>query len=157
MTLAHTILAMLVSRPIRVQCNTCGGQHAFRKEPGARNSTAPRAPKARKEVISFEQRLSDKNPANARRYSPKETFVLDDLMSHPTFGLGFVTSVRQDKIDVAFKSFEKTLVHGRGDGGTARPSFAPPPARAAGPADKPIGPDAPAEPLVAGANEGEGA
>jgi hypothetical protein len=150
MTLAHTILAMVVSRPVRVQCNTCGGQHAYRKEPGAgtRAPGAPRAPAPRKVVISFEQRLSERDQSKARPYSPKETFAMDELVSHPTFGLGFVTVVRQDKIDVAFKAFEKTLVHGRGEGGGARPAFSPPAARAAGPADKPVSPQnsAPAAP-----------
>jgi hypothetical protein len=142
MTLAHTILAMVGSKIARVQCNTCNGQHAYRHEPGARTPVAPRAPQPRKEVISLTTRLLERDPATARPYSPKETFAEDDLISHPTFGLGIVSGVRLDKIDVAFKAFEKTLVHGRGDGPQAKPTFAPPPPREAGPADKPAPPEA---------------
>ena len=36
-----------------------------------------------------------------------------------------VRAVRQDKMDVAFKTAERTLVQGRSSG-TVRPSFAPP-------------------------------
>jgi hypothetical protein len=41
------------------------------------------------------------------------TFQVDELITHPTFGLGIVRAVRQDKVDVAFKASERTLVHGR--------------------------------------------
>lgn len=137
MVLAHTILAMVESRPVRVQCNTCRGQHAYRSEAGTtRSPAAPRAPMPRKEVISFDTRLSERDPATAKKYSPKETFAVDDLMSHPTFGMGFVIAVRSDKVDVAFKAFEKTLVHARGDSTGSRPAFAPPAPRESGPADK---------------------
>src|SRR5262245_65118967 len=40
MTLAHTILAMVGQTIARVQCNTCGGQHAYRSAPG---TTKPRS------------------------------------------------------------------------------------------------------------------
>jgi hypothetical protein len=144
MTLAHTILAMVGATQIaRVQCNTCGGQHAYRREDGSKAKPAsPRAPQPRKEVISWDRRVAELDPAKARKYTPRETFSADELISHPTFGLGIVSAVRQDKIDVAFKAFEKTLVHARGDGSGVRPAFAPPVAREAGPADKPIDPHA---------------
>jgi hypothetical protein len=139
MTLAHTILAMVGTTKIaRVQCNTCGGQHAYRTEDGSRPKAAPRAPLPRKEVISFDQRLAEMDPSKRRGYSPKETFALDDVVSHPTVGMGIVTAVRPDKIDVAFKAFAKVLVHARGDASGVRPAYAPPAAREAGPADKPV-------------------
>jgi hypothetical protein len=39
--------------------------------------------------------------------------VVDDVVDHPTFGVGFVTAVRIDKIDVAFRAEPRVLVHGR--------------------------------------------
>lgn len=44
----------------------------------------------------------------------REVFHVDEVLDHPTFGIGLVTLVREDKIDVAFKSFAKTLSHARG-------------------------------------------
>lgn len=49
----------------------------------------------------------------ARAYSPSVTFQVDELITHPAFGLGIVQAVRRDKVDVAFKASERTLVHGR--------------------------------------------
>jgi hypothetical protein len=65
---------------------------------------------------------------------------VDQVIQHPTFGLGLVTAIRGDKADITFKSEAKTLVHGRGGSTSERPAFQPPNARSAGPADKPLPP-----------------
>lgn len=130
LTLAHTVLAMVGSKLARVRCNTCGGDHAFRGEPGVRPSSTPRAPRAERVVVGFEQLLGEKDLSQARRYSPRETFAVGEVLDHPSFGLGIVQAVRGDKVDVSFKASGKTLVHGR----------APPPA-ASSEAEKPRSPD----------------
>ena len=48
--------------------------------------------------------------AKARKYSPKDTFNVDDLIDHPTFGLGRVQRRMGKKVDVLFKDGLKTLV-----------------------------------------------
>ncbi len=152
LTLAHTILAMVGTKIARVRCNTCGGDHAFRGAPGTtdRPPSSARAARPSKVVISFEEQLAGKDIANAPRYNIKDTYRVDQVIQHPTFGLGLVTAVRVDKVDVTFKSETKTLVHGRGGASAERPSFSPPSARPVGPADKPLAPsateEAPAEP-----------
>lgn len=152
LTLAHTILAMVGTKIARVRCNTCGGDHVYRAPPGStdrptsssrsassssRASSSTRAEKPEKVVISFEEQLAGKDIANAPKYSPKDTYKPDQVIQHPTFGLGLVTAVRGDKVDIAFKSETKTLVHGRGGAPSEKPAFSPPSARQSGPADKP--------------------
>ncbi len=157
MTLAHTILAMVGTKVARVRCNTCMGDHAYRTETasnGGRVAAAPRAPKAEKIVITFEQQLAGKDVKSAPKYSPKDSYAVDQLLNHPTFGIGIVTAVREDKIEVAFKADSKTLVHGRGGGG-ARPAFVPPAARSSSPADKPLPPEHTSSPADAGAPPGD--
>lgn len=122
MLLAHTILAMMGTRPVRVQCNTCGGQHNYRAAPDAPRSSVAKTAKtaktatsgasARTERLSFDDQLASKVGAG-KAYSPKATFLVDEVVLHPTFGRGFVAAVRQDKIDVAFNSGTRTLVHAR--------------------------------------------
>ncbi len=157
LTLAHTILAMVGTKIARVRCNTCMGEHTYRSAPGAtdrsssssssprgtsssRGASASREEKPEKVVISFEQQLAGKDIANAPKYSPKDTYQVDQVVQHPTFGLGLVTAVRGDKVEIAFKSETKTLVHGRSGAPAERPTFQPPNARATGPADKPVAP-----------------
>jgi hypothetical protein len=150
LTLAHTILAMVGTKIARVRCNTCNGDHAYRSAPGttdkpsassrASSSSTPKASRATAEekmVISFEEQLAGKDLANAPRYSAKDTYKVDQVLQHPTFGLGLVTAVRGDKVDITFKSETKTLVHGRGGAPADKPAFSPPSAKATGPADKP--------------------
>jgi hypothetical protein len=155
LTLAHTILAMVGTKIARVRCNTCNGDHAYRSAPGTTDKPSPssrassgggtsstRAPRARataeeKVIISFEEQLAGKDIANAPRYSPKDTYKVDQVIQHPTFGLGLVTAVRGNKVDITFKSETKTLVHATGGAPAEKPVFSPPGAKATGPADKP--------------------
>ncbi|MGQ0508462.1 MAG: hypothetical protein ACT4TC_24455 [Myxococcaceae bacterium] len=144
MTLAHTILAMVGSKIARVKCNTCMGEHVYRTEggstPSARAASSKartsRAEKAEKVVITFDQRLAGKDLKAAPKYSPKDTYTIDQIVNHPTFGIGIVTGVRGEKVDLAFKGDSKTLIHGRAGSPAAKPAFVPPNAKNSGPADK---------------------
>lgn len=143
MTLAHTILAMVGTKVARVRCNTCMGEHAYRGAPGSASkprASKPRGPsKEEKIIIGWEQRLAGKDLASAPKYSPQETFAVDQVLNHPTFGIGIVSAVRGDKVEVAFKGDTKTLIHGRGGGApAAKPAYEAPKGRRPGPADKPM-------------------
>ncbi len=120
MTLAHTVLAMVGTKPVRVQCNTCGGQHNFRgvgdapkRATSAAASRAAATERPEKVRISFEEQLASKIGAGTA-YTPKASFLMDEVVLHPIFGRGFVSAVRGDKVDIVFKAGTKTLVHGRG-------------------------------------------
>lgn len=135
LNLAHTIIAMVGPKVIKVKCNTCGGEHNYRgtqplvkavsfaaprRASAAASGAAPkRAPAV---VVSWDEQFKGKDLTKARKYSPRETFVVDDVVDHPTFGLGLVRAVRDGKVEVAFKQEDKILVHGK----------TPPPAPAEG-------------------------
>ena len=112
--LAHTILAMVGKTIARVRCNTCGTDHAFRRAPGVAAPTPTRTnSRPSRVVVSFAEQIEARGVNTARAYSPVATFQVDELITHPTFGLGIVRAVRRDKVDVAFKAAERTLIHGR--------------------------------------------
>jgi len=119
MALAHTVIAMVEGRPVKVECNTCHGVHRFRGDvPGAarrpNGAAPPRPARERPVTVSFEAALREKNLAMARRYSPRESYQLDDVVEHPTFGLGWVSAVRDaTKVEVTFRSDVKVLVQGK--------------------------------------------
>lgn len=121
MVLAHTILAVDGSRPARVQCNTCQGQHNYRPatpEPRSSSSSGSSSPRAAAATspsrtrLSFDEIFATKH-GPTKTYSPKVTFAVDDTVSHPTFGSGYVIAVRQDKVDITFRIGTKTLMHAR--------------------------------------------
>lgn len=149
LNLAHTILAMVGTAIKRVQCNTCGSQHMFRgQQPlqkaasfsSPKKTATPRTPKAEVVVIGFDELLKGKDLTKARKYSIRDTFKVDEVVDHPTFGFGIVSAARPDKVEITFKAEVKTLVHGKG-GGEQKPAFAPPSKPAGGFADKPPGHD----------------
>ncbi len=122
MTLAHTIIAMVAGRPVKVECNTCHGVHRYRGDlpkagatPAARaRATKAAASRPARPGLSFDEALRGKNLAMAQRYSPRGSFGLDQVIEHPTFGLGWVSAVRDvTKIEVTFRNDVKVLVQGK--------------------------------------------
>ncbi len=117
LTLAHTIIAMMSGKPVKVECNTCRSVHRYRS--GASSSTSstpasPKAPREKKTVISFDEVLRTKNLASAIPYSPKNVYQVDQVVDHAIFGTGFVSAVRDGgKIEVTFRSDVKTLIYGK--------------------------------------------
>ena len=123
MTLAHTIIAMMENRPVKVECNTCHGVHRFRGDlpasarrgPGAAPGKTARPARERPVTISFDEVLRSKNLAMAQPYSPKASFAVDQVIEHKLFGLGWVSAVKDaTKIEVTFRADVKILVHGKG-------------------------------------------
>lgn len=110
LTLAHTIIAMVGSRVVKVTCNTCHADHAYRGDPS--RPPPARTPTGKKAPPSWDERLRGKDVGGARAYSRDVHFHEDDVLVHPTFGLGVVVADRSTRMDVAFKTFEKTLLNG---------------------------------------------
>ena len=113
MMLAHTIEAMVGEKPARVHCNTCNAQHTYKaSKPGesTRKSTGTRKPRA----SQYEQQMAGKNVAQAKPYSPKDTYVAGDVLQHPTFGIGVASVVKDPtKVEVIFEGGVKLLAQGR--------------------------------------------
>ena len=121
--LAHTVETMIGSKITRVHCNTCGSQHAYRAQPpgtasapGRRSAgtSTPRVVRlAPAPADEYARLLDGRDRTAARPYTPQERFAANDLLTHPTFGLGIVTTLKErTKIEVVFRDGVKTLLHG---------------------------------------------
>jgi len=124
--LAHTIEAIVKDKITRTHCNTCGAQHAYRRNPPApagirpRGAAAPgrRAPKSSSATVDYQALLQGIDAGNARQYRTSERFRAKEIIRHPTFGVGLVVAERDvNKIDVGFADGMKTLTH---DGAAGR-------------------------------------
>jgi hypothetical protein len=118
LTLAHTVHAMLGTKPVKVECNTCHGVHRYRdggeQRPSRPVGTSARAVCARAGVVAFDALLAAKRVGEARPYSARGRYAVDEVIDHPTFGRGFVSAIRDaGKIEVTFRSEVRVLVHGR--------------------------------------------
>jgi hypothetical protein len=115
MPLGHTILAMVGPRIARVRCNTCQGEHVYRKEaPGTavrkRSATASGAkPPPRHTASSLDALIEGRDISHPHRYSLKDLFTKGEVVDHPNFGVGVVVDVRGDRFDAVFREGVKTL------------------------------------------------
>ncbi|RJQ52236.1 MAG: hypothetical protein C4526_08570 [Nitrospiraceae bacterium] len=114
--LGHTIIAMVNNLPKRVKCNTCNGEHNFRKKLSEKVRTGIKTP-ARKtrslEATYTEQlsRLTGGDLSIATKYSLNGNFRKDEVIDHPRFGIGIVLSVIQtNKMEILFKDGARMLV-----------------------------------------------
>ena len=118
----HVIVAMVDSRPVKVQCKSCQGLHAYKASKGERAPSVLRSRKPRfsppKVILEapfeiWEKRMKVAQGKPTKAYTVATLFVLGDILQHAQFGLGFVEEVKKGgKIRVVFRAEEKLLVHG---------------------------------------------
>jgi len=119
----HTIVAMVEDTVVKVQCNTCEGTHKYRPPKAARTTKAKAsggarrvtdkaasAKKATADQEEWQQNVRDRDPAAAVDYTMDGSFEVEDLVRHPTFGLGQVVAVfKPNKMEVLFEQGRKML------------------------------------------------
>ena len=120
----HTIIALVDGEVAKVECNVCKGRHKYRpeipekatpakKKPTAR-ATAAASAKLAKIEAHFDELVAGRDEAVAIAYSMTDTFNKNDLINHPTFGLGVVAEiVMPNKIEVVFRLETKLMLCGR--------------------------------------------
>lgn len=64
-------------------------------------------------VKQYESLKKQIGVANVVPYGMKSNFGVANAVQHPTFGLGFVTMATAEKIEVAFESGVRSLIHNR--------------------------------------------
>lgn len=125
MVLAHTIVAMVGDAIARVKCNTCNGEHAYRPPPSASEATAKKRRAERKTTgadrgssratpSDYEVLMKGKDVGSAQSYAPAMQLTRLDVVSHPKFGIGVVTEIREgQKAHIAFPDGGRILIYGR--------------------------------------------
>ena len=138
MDLNHRIIAMVDGVPVKVECESCGSHHKYRRpmeERGAATRTrstassgrssggsAPRSASARAAAEAaadverereWQSRIAGKMSDEFTKYSPKASFEADDLVHHFKFGDGYVVRVIDpNKIEVMFQNGPRVLAQG---------------------------------------------
>lgn len=119
--MTHTIVSMYEDEVRRVQCSTCGDVHAYRRPRGdpaeAAEATPSRTRMTKKPTwdVAMAQ-VTEQELAACRPYSVRDTYEPLDVVSHPKFGVGFVTELLPDnKCEITFKDERRVLIHNRSD------------------------------------------
>jgi hypothetical protein len=117
----HTIVSMVQARPARVQCNTCGGVHNYRKEKasGPTPSRSPKPPPATRQTRKDPGNAThqewaamhlDQDASAAIAYDMQARYKVGNLVKHPKFGLGVVkTLIGVNKVEILFEEGLKLL------------------------------------------------
>jgi hypothetical protein len=125
MVLAHTIVAMVGDAIVRVKCNTCNGEHAYRPPPSASEATAKKRRAERKSsnierigqraaASDYEVLMKNRDTSKPIPYAPSVKLSRDDIVTHPKFGVGLVTEIREGKkAHVAFPDGGHVLIYDR--------------------------------------------
>lgn len=130
----HVVVAMAEAKPAKVECLGCGKQHVYRAHPpGTAKPKAPRVratvPPPAPPVDDLEQKLAQ-GESSASTYSAKESYEVGAFVRHPAFGVGMVVGVpAAQKMEVAFHTGRKLLVHQRSEGAPPQPPLQRPPVR----------------------------
>ncbi|HEX2572287.1 MAG TPA: hypothetical protein VH877_22270 [Polyangia bacterium] len=113
---AHVVVHKYEDEIRRVQCTPCGDVHPYRKPRGADEEEAPEPvvkKRPAKAKPTWEQVMA-KPRKEIKPYVISQEYRDGDLISHPTFGAGFVSeSIGPDKIEITFQSGRRILVHNR--------------------------------------------
>jgi hypothetical protein len=113
----HVVVSKYEDEIRRVQCNPCGDVHPYRKPRGEVEEEEPTPAakkKAQKAKPTWEQVMAKHAKKQPKPYALGEFFKEMEVISHPKFGLGFVSeNIGDDKIEVNFKEDKRVLVHNR--------------------------------------------
>jgi len=113
----HVVVSKYEDEIRRVQCNPCGDVHPYRKPRGEAEEEEP-VPAVKKKAVkakpTWDQVMAKHAKKQPKAYQLGEYFKEMEVLSHPKFGVGFVTeNIGDDKIEVTFKDDKRVLVHNR--------------------------------------------
>ena len=107
----HIIVAMAEDLPVKVECNTCSGQHKYRpptvrKKPATRRTVDPKIAE-QKEWLKLQSDIEAKAAIN---YTMETAFKIGSVMKHPNFGLGLVQGhLGPQKVEVLFEDGKRKM------------------------------------------------
>ncbi len=119
LVLAHAVIAMGATKPRRVRCNTCSGEHNYRATKPVAKTPSKKAEKktrvsTKKTRQSWEEVMQEASSKPHKKYSMSGSFGEGDWIEHATFGLGCVQSfIPPNKITVRFADSTRMLVCNR--------------------------------------------
>ncbi len=107
----HTIIAMKETTPAKVECNTCKGQHLYRKPKAAPQTAATKAANAKraeqKKWVELQEQIEGQT---AKKYSMDAEYKIESVIKHPKFGLGLVQCFAGSrKMEVLFEDGLKKM------------------------------------------------
>lgn len=117
----HVVVAHLTKSSAKVECEVCKSKKTFKLEKPKKTlaekakTKSARIAKAApaKQMDKFTELKGKFGSGNILPYKMTVSFTLNSAIDHPKFGLGIVTEVGSNSIQVTFQDLDRSLVHGR--------------------------------------------
>ncbi|MBW1783087.1 MAG: hypothetical protein JRL30_20380 [Deltaproteobacteria bacterium] len=102
----------------RVKCKTCGSEHKYHPD---KRRTFAKPLKKTKRTVTIKENMAREFEKLAEKFKEKESvaytmsgsFKPDDVIDHKTFGMGIVTRVSDEKMEVVFSEGPRILACNR--------------------------------------------
>jgi MinD superfamily P-loop ATPase len=117
----HVVVAHTTASSAKVKCEVCGASSTFKLKKAAKpkkatTGTAKKRVSKKSEpdsTVVWNELKSQIGTDKIVPYSMKTKYTLANAIEHPKFGIGFVTSATNEKIEVMFLEGGRALVHNR--------------------------------------------
>lgn len=113
----HTVIHHLSSTSCKLECEVCKSKKVFklqeRKTPPKKTSSRVKKVSVKTGGTEFEELKTRFNGKEPLPYQMSTKFPAETPISHPKFGLGFITSSSPFSIEVVFEDGKRSLVHNR--------------------------------------------
>lgn len=119
----HRVLAHTSETSAKIECEVCKSRKTYTlPKPGSKpaakrvstgGSSSRSTGTAKSHTGQYEIYNQNKMGDDGTAYSTKSKFNEKQKINHPKFGIGFVTKVYNDKVDVIFVDEVRTLMHAR--------------------------------------------
>ncbi len=118
---AHVVMRVYETEIRRVRCLVCNDLHAFRPARGGEEEETEEVPlsqrlKTKPSWDDAMKQVSETDLRNCSPYSVRGDYQELDIITHPKFGVGFITELLpDDKVEITFQDDKRVLIHRRGD------------------------------------------
>ena len=155
----HTVVTKFEGEIRSVQCSICNATHSFRPPRGEPDDDVPEPTTVRRKhnlkKLPWSVAMKELDTDSPRRYTPREGYGEGEVISHGSFGVGYIAELVGDtKLEAIFSDGPRILVHDRSavraNGGAVRTTQAP---RRARKAQAKANPAAVPEPISADGDE----
>ncbi len=120
----HVVLAHTGLQTAKLECEVCKSKSTLKLSIKASGRTSAvtkktsssrkkKAPSAAAVASQWKELLAKVNLEAKKPYSMRQNFHMDEAIEHPKFGVGVVTGVAAQQIQVVFEGGVKALVHNR--------------------------------------------
>ncbi len=111
----HRVQAHSSPSSAKLECEVCKRKSTLKiaKKKPVRSTRLREKKESDAQNALWTRLKTEVNVESVSPYSMKGSFVLQAAINHPKFGIGFVTSVQDKKIEVIFEESSRLLIHNK--------------------------------------------